>query len=451
MRGRSVGCVAGALLVAACGVGESDLESELELLELSALSDFSQTADPSVALDPETGDLLLAWGGASAADEWDLWFARSSDGGTSFSTPVRVNDQPGDLYPHAEGSPRLVAATGVVALFWNNRLEVEGRRFAASDLRFARTADGGATWSPAVNLQDPLQHSSLPPRGNTFHGAAWDGDSTLVVAWLDGRERDDRRIERGRAQGLTQEEAARSPEDFEDAADPHDGDATVFAAVSHDLGVSWEPENRRIEGRVCPCCRVSLALTPQGELLGAWREHFPGSVRDPVMRPVLNAPQEGATLRIHEDEWEYPGCPHSGPGLDVDPAGTIHAAWYTGAEGRRGIYHARRYVGNDRFSPPTPVVTGEAVGVAHPAVVALPDGGAVLAQNVDEEGRRVIGLAHLSPEGEILHRIRVPDSDGGTHPQLLRLDDLRIVVAWTESRRGIQRARAARMTLLGAP
>ena len=43
---------------------------------------------------------------------------------------------------------------------------------------------------------------------------------------------------------------------------------------------------------------------------------------------------------MHADGWRIDGCPHAGPGLAVDAAGRLHAAWYTGVEGRAGLYHA---------------------------------------------------------------------------------------------------------------
>lgn len=443
--------IGGVLFLGGCGDMGPGAEPRVETLDPPTFEAFTQSADPALALDPETGEVLLAWGGESQEEEWDLWFARSANGGDGFSDPVRVNDLPGDLYPHAEGAPRLVAARGALALFWNNRIEVEGRRFATSDMRFARSVDGGGSWSEAINLQDPLDPVQLPPRAHTFHGAGWDGDSILVVVWLDGRERDERRIERGVEEGMTREEAARTPEAFEDTQDPRDGDATVFAAVSHDLGATWEPENRRISGEACPCCRIGMVRTPSGELIASWRQHFDGSIRDPVMRPLLMEESAPPPLRLHEDGWEYPGCPHSGPGLDVDAHEVLHATWYTGAEGRRGVYYARKPPGANAFTAPVPVVSGEAVGVAHPAIAAFPDGRTVVAQNVDDEGRRVIVLAELSVTGEVRHRVEVPDSDGGTHPQLLRLDDQRVLVAWTESRDGKQTVRLVRMTLEEAP
>jgi hypothetical protein len=437
----------------ACGPTDTGAAYELELLEPAVLAAAEQTADPSLAIDPETGDLLVAWG-AETDGTWNLYFARSADGGSSFSETARVNDVSGDLYPHAEGAPRLVAAPGVAALFWNNRIDVDGRFYSASDMRFARSTDGGETWSAATTLQDPIDIPGLPPRGNSFHGAGWAGDSTLVVAWIDGRERDRQRIERGIAAGLTVEEAARTPEEFSDADEPRDGDGALYAAVSHDLGATWEPTNTRIQDRICPCCRVSLERTPEGALLGSWRMHFDGSIRDPVIQTVFGPHGDAAEddlVRIHRDDWVYPGCPHSGPALDVDEHGTVHAAWYTAGPGRVGVHYARKDRDAAGFAAPVPVVADEGIPLAHPAVVALPDGRAVVATNVDADGRRVIVLTGVSETGGIEFQMEVPDSDRGTHPQLARLPDGRVVAAWTESREGVQRVRLARLTPAGLP
>jgi hypothetical protein len=418
----------------------SERETTVELLNSDALFNGLQAADPSIAVDPESGDLFLAWV-AESAGEWDLYFARSSDGGESFSSPVRVNDVDGDVYPHSEGAPRLVVARGVVALFWSNQFDVPNRTFSASDLRFTRSTDRGATWESARNLQD--ESGSVIPGANTFHGAAWDGASTLVVAWLDGRDRDARRISRGVESGTPLSEAQADPERFADESDPHDGDATVYAAFSHDLGATWEAENRRIQGSTCPCCRISLAADPQGEIIGSWRGHFGENFRDPAFH-LMSGPENGA-VRIHADNWEYPGCPHSGPAIAVGANEVMHAAWYTGAEGRMGVHYATFQPGAAAFSAPFPLAVGEAIPVAHPSLVALADGGAVVAHNVDGMGRRVIVLSHLSRNGTLLSASEVPGSEGGTHPQSAVLPDGRVVIAWTQSEAGLMKVRLARL------
>lgn len=425
--------------LAACESPAGEVPS-IELLDPRELGIGVQSADPSMAIDPESGDLHLAWV-AEVGGEWALFHARSGDGGELFSEPVRVNDVEGDVFPHAEGAPRLVAAPGVIALFWSNQFSVPNRTFSASDLRFSRSVDGGRSWEPARTLQDGSE--GVIPGANTFHGAAWDGASGLVVAWLDGRDRDARRIARGVASGVSPEEAVSDPERFADEGDPHDGDATVFAAWSHDLGESWEPANRRIQGSTCPCCRVSLAASPDGEVYGSWRGHFGENFRDPAFHR-LDGEEDGA-VRIHADNWEYPGCPHSGPAIAFGGDGKVHSAWYTGAEGRMGVHYASMAPGDDNFNAPVPVVTGGAIPVAHPSVVPLGDGGAVVAHNVDATGRRVIVLTHVGVDGSILSSVEVPDSEGGTHPQTVLLPDGRVVVAWTQSLAGQTRVRLARL------
>src|SRR5688572_28223582 len=61
-----------------------------------------EVADPTLAINPG-GDLLLAWvcGGGEA---WHVWFARSQDGGSTWSDPVRVTTAAGPAHPHAEAS-----------------------------------------------------------------------------------------------------------------------------------------------------------------------------------------------------------------------------------------------------------------------------------------------------------------------------------------------------------
>jgi hypothetical protein len=63
-------------------------------------------------------------------------------------------------------------------------------------------------------------------------------------------------------------------------------------------------------------------------------------------------------VKLHDDGWVFPGCPHAGPDLRVDAEGVLHAVWYTGAPGREGLYSA---VSTDRgasFSPPVTLVSG---------------------------------------------------------------------------------------------
>jgi hypothetical protein len=48
-----------------------------------------------------------------------------------------------------------------------------------------------------------------------------------------------------------------------------------------------------------------------------------------------------APIVISNDNWEIDGCPHSGPALASDKS-TVHAAWYTGKEGEKGVYYSNK-------------------------------------------------------------------------------------------------------------
>lgn len=395
------------LLGFALAAGCSGPQVETTELELPFVASFRESADPALTTDPATGDLLLAWV-ARDSGEFDLYHARSSDHGRSWSPPARVTTQSGLVRPQAEASPRLLAHNGVLALFWPTSIDVPGRRHPASNLRFSRSTDGGRTWSESVILNDD---TASVLAGHTFHGATATGDSTFVVAWLDSR--------------------APAKASADDPGAPTDGNATVYTAQSDDLGASWAARNTKLWSAACPCCRVSLAGAPDGGIHASWRAHLEGSVRDPVVGRIGETIQE--PVRVHEDGWVFPGCPHTGPALAVDADGIQHVAWFTGKEAGAGVYYARSR--NESFDAPVPILTGTALQTGHPAISLLPAGGAVVAVNLGESGERVLTIAHISPTN-VVSRFEVAGSDGSDHPQLATAADGSVYVAWTDKSSG---------------
>ncbi len=389
--------------------------------------------DPALAREPGSAALFLAWV-SGPADARQVEFARSGDGGASWSAPVRVTLEPGDVGPpHGEAAPRIVAAGGGrVALVWSKSVPVPGRRWPASAIRFARSLDGGATWSGPRTLNDD---STGAPGTHTFHGAAWAGDSGIVAAWLD---------ERGGEGFPGHHHAAVSP----DAAPVTESDARIFLAASPDFGGRWEP-NRHVWGAVCPCCRVALARDREGDVVSAWRQHLPGNVRDVVTAPI--SPDPADPVRVHADDWEYPGCPHTGPALAIGADGIRHVAWYTGKPGREGVYYARVDSAGRALGDPVPLVAGATVRTAHSSAVALPDGGALVATDVGTNGGRAIRVARLDTGGRIAAAVTIPGSDEGSYPQLAVTDGGNAVVAWTAPEGESGRVRLARVAAGSAP
>ena len=392
----------------------------------------SLAGDPALAREPGSGTLFLAWV-SGAADARQVQFARSTDGGASWSAPVPVTAEPGDVGPpHGEAAPRIVTAgQGRVALVWSRSVPVPGRRFPASAIRFARSLDAGSTWSGPVTLNDD---STGAPGTHTFHGAAWAGDSGIVAAWLD---------ERGGENFPGHHHSAVSPA----AAPTTESDARIYVAASADFGGSWTP-NRHVWGAVCPCCRVALARDAAGDVVSAWRQHLPGNVRDVVTAPI--APEPADPVRVHADDWEYPGCPHTGPALAIGEGGIRHVAWYTGKPGREGVYYARTDSAGRALGEPVALVAGATVRTAHSSAIALADGGALVATDVGADGGRAIRIAQFRPDGRMGAAVTVPGSNEGSYPQLALVDDGGALVAWTVPEGDGTRLRMARVAVESA-
>ncbi len=406
-RGRAVH--AAAALVAAAACGGQDVEPLALPSEPTGIVAVER-ADPALAVDPAGGDLLLTWIAKDSA-RGAILFARSRDGGRTWSPATVVAGPAADIQPHGESSPRLVAAPGLIAVAWANSVPAPGRRWPGSNIRFARSVDGGRTWTAAVTLNDDTAAAGGAGGGHLFHGAAWSGDSGLVVAWMDTR----RPASNVRAAVM-----------HEHPGVDDEPDATVYIAGSTDLGATWATSNRAAWGAACPCCRVSLARGPDGTVRATWRQHFPGNVRDVVVAPLTGDPR-----RVHDDGWVYPGCPHTGPAVAVDGAARTHVAWFTGREGAAGVFYAR---GDDSaFGAPVALAVGRTLPTAHPGVASLADGGAVVVYDVVENARRRALLAHVDAHGAVRGRVTLDAAEGADHPQVVTLAGGVVVAAWTSS------------------
>jgi hypothetical protein len=227
--------------------------------------------------------------------------------------------------------------------------------FGAADVRLARSRDRGRTFDPPVSVNDDAGRVSAR---HTFHDLAVGADGTVYVSWIDARLRDSARVEA----------AAKHPPNHE--GHRHGGSASpmgrragepgtdIRVARSTDQGRSFTP-GVVVDTNSCTCCRTAIAVGPGGELFVAWRKYFAGGVNDIVTaRSGDGGRTWDAPVRVHDDGWVFPGCPHAGPDLLVDERGTLHVAWYTGAPGREGLYYAASTDGARTFGAPVTLVAG---------------------------------------------------------------------------------------------
>lgn len=311
--------------------------------------------------------------GAALDSRGQLWLARvenrflrvsrSSDGGRSFSDPVAVTPQPEAVTADAENRPKIaVAADGSVHVSWTQSLA----KPMSAHIRYARSTDGGRTFSPPVILNDDRQVIS-----HRFDSLAIDGRGRVAVVWLDARSR-------------TGKTANKSPQT----------DVALYAALSEDGGATFG-RNRKVADHSCQCCRTALTWTAAGPI-AFWRHVFGRNIRDFAIADLNGGP----VLRVTDDEWEIDGCPHHGGGIAVDGRGNLHIAWFTDGAKRKGIFY-RRVAQTDFSKVGTPLVMSEPLPLGaparqagHPAVVAA--GERVLLAWREFDGQRFSAWAMLS-------------------------------------------------------
>lgn len=221
----------------------------------------------------------------------------SRDGGRTYSEPVIVAAGEA-IDANGEARPKVaIGPGGEVLVSWTRR----GQALYTGDIRFARSTDGGRTFSEPVTIND----DGLPI-GHRFDSLGVAPDGTVVLAWIDKRD-----LERATAAG----------ESYAGAA--------VYVAVSRDAGATFGP-NRKVQDHSCECCRIAMAFETDSTPVLFWRHVLPGGIRDHVA--IRLSDDAGEAVRIGSDNWQIDACPHHGPALAVEPDGRYHFAWFTGAE-----------------------------------------------------------------------------------------------------------------------
>ncbi|HEX9953322.1 MAG TPA: sialidase family protein, partial [Rubricoccaceae bacterium] len=245
-------------------------------------------------------------------------------------------------------------------------VDVPGRRFPASDLFLARSTDAGRTFGAPARVSP----DGGVPTGHTFADVAVGPDGAVVVSWLDGTAQD-----AWQAARPAPSEAGGVHGDSAGQPDPHH-EASAHGGMMHSsegpgttLVVARSEDGRTfgapvaVAGGVCPCCRTALDIAPDGAVRVVWRHVWPGGERDPAIATSRDGGRTfGAPVRVHEDKWAIDGCPHAGPSVAAGADGRVHVAWYTGAEGRAGLWHAVSDDGGETFADPTALGAGAALG-----------------------------------------------------------------------------------------
>ncbi len=233
-------------------------------------------SQPAVAVDKD-GSLHVTFGYTN-----QILYASSPDGGRTFTPAKEIATLP-DMHLGMTRGPQIAVTADFIVVA---NVTKQGR------IMVYQRPKNSHQWSKPVNLLDT---DTTAPEG--FVALAAGPANTVYAAWLDTR--------------LQQQN-------------------NVYSAFSKDGGQTWS-ENKLVyaspEGKVCECCRPSLAADTKGNVYVMFRNNLAGN-RDMYLAHSTNRGKTfGEAQKLGLGTWPLQACPMEGGGLAITPQGKPLTIW----------------------------------------------------------------------------------------------------------------------------
>lgn len=271
--------------------------------------DTGNQREPALAVD-STGAVYAVWQDTrNGTGDGDIYFAKSTNGGTTWTHPnVRVST---DTTNVSQEDPTIaVDSNDHIYVAW------EDERMGNWDIFFAKSEDGGSTWTePNVIVSNDTTNSVQ--RNPTI---AVSSTSTIYVIWEDWRNDADghKIIPGGGTDGVN--------------------NADIYLAKSTDGGNTWTKPNLKVntDSGTQQQIRPSLAVGSGNILHVVWQDYCNGN-SDIYYAESTNG--GGAwtdpNIRVNDD---ISTADQSYPCLAADPNGAVFIAWQDERDGDYNIY-----------------------------------------------------------------------------------------------------------------
>ncbi|MCX6243171.1 MAG: T9SS type A sorting domain-containing protein [Bacteroidetes bacterium] len=225
------------------------------------------------------------------AQNQNAYYIRSSDNGTTFSSPVRVNSSGTVEYKMGERGPKLaVGDDGVIHVAWMDHWSAGVNVYA----RYTRSLDGGNTFE---NLKTVSATSGVD--GVTV---AADGNSHVVLFW--------------HTMVPLQTQVPQA--------------TWIHFSRSADNGISFSADTNVMinnhNGLACSMCMTRARFGIDGNVYLAFRS-AQNSIRDFYVLKGNPAGNNFTAVRVNNDNWNINYCPMVGPELEADNTGRQFCAF----------------------------------------------------------------------------------------------------------------------------
>ncbi len=204
---------------------------------IDTMSGPGTSASFAPALAVRGDEVHVAWVDDHGGGSFDIWHRRSLDGGSSWDSPRRLDDDP---LPHDSFSPRIALPDGRVVVAWVDH------RFGLPDIVSRSSADAGATFGSLTRLDTGDGEGAATSEDLQLAAA---GDLVAAV-WADAR----------------------------------DGAPDIYVNYSLDGGATWQPSDVRLDVTGLPGSSDSvspaLAVEASGRIHVVWVDYRDGNAGD---------------------------------------------------------------------------------------------------------------------------------------------------------------------------
>lgn len=340
----------------------------------------------------------------------NLYFARSTDGGRTFTAPKAINGKPGDVWGFSVSKPRIdVGRNGTIHVFYpaNDVNPTNGKPEAVA--LYTRSTDGGKTFSSPQRLNtmattdaSHVVHGGLT-HAHVFGTMTVDDAGHVYALWIDTRDM------------------------------AKEGDSgKVFMAISRDDGKTFGADTELFPADVCPCCQLTAHVDARGRLFVGSRQ-VDGKFRDSTIAVSTDQGRSfSPRVRLSSNRWAIEGCPLKPTSIAVEGR-NIFSAFYSGGETPAGAYFVRSNDDGKSWSAPLLLHPGAITSDA--PVVAL--AGKVLHvfwhAKVADGGRRIFTRASRDGGASFGAVTELPAPDGTTQlPAVAARADGSVQIAWQQ-------------------
>jgi hypothetical protein len=251
--------------------------------------------------DDADGEYIPITGGIDGVNDSSIYYAQSLDGGQTFSSPLRIDD---DSKLSVQGVPRIeIDGNDNIHVIW-----IDVRETIGGDIYYTNSTDEGITFHKNKKVNDISKGSDDP-------SLAVDDNDVIYIVWVDNRN-----------------------------------DTTtldVYFSKSTDSGVSFSP-NKKINDDDLPLTfQGTPSIAVGGGIIGVvWQDD-----RNPYGIYFANSTDGGDTFSVNKRIDDDPtSSDKSRPSIAINDNGYISIAWIDKRNGDYDIYFTNSTDDGDTFS-----------------------------------------------------------------------------------------------------